>query len=110
MTEKPSGADLLELASMAITAGMFDEQLPQLERLIHLRKDVIASELVASLNIGDKVTIAEHVRPKLLGGLRCEVTGFEGSSVKVRLLDYGSAKWRTGQTITLPRTLVGYRF
>jgi hypothetical protein len=95
------------LLQMALGTGMLDANLSDITRWARLRQEAVGAQRAASLSIGDRITISHTVSPKLLAGCPAEVTGFEGSKIKVRLLATRSSKWYQGSTVTLPRTLIG---
>lgn len=96
-----------ELIVMAIQSGMFDGDLEIIGDVISRRRSAVAALKVSTLSIGQKVRVSDTVRPALLAGALCEVIGFEGRKVKVRLEVTRSSKWRAGNTVTLPPELVG---
>ena len=95
-----------EFIRTAITVGKFDTALDDLARTIEARRQMLAIEYAATLSVGDEITVISNVRPKLLAGARCQITGFDGDKVKVKLLVHRSSKWSLGSTVTLPRTLI----
>lgn len=96
-----------EVIELGIKCGMVDHMLPQIQSALDRRKGLLASERLNALEIGQRITVSDSVRPKLLAGCPCEVLGFEGESVKVKLLATRSDKWRLGMTVTLPKSLIG---
>ena len=97
-----------EMIDLAIQSGMVDHRLDLIQSVMDRRKSLLASEKVASLTIGQVITISDSVRPKLLSGCPCEVVGFDGGEkVKVRLLATRSYKWQRDQIVTLPKSLIG---
>lgn len=92
---------------LAIRSGQLDDHLDSIDRWRRLRIEAKAIERVSTLAIGDKIRISYTVRPQLLAGALCTVSGFEGDKVCVILEHTQSQKWRAGNSITLPRTLVG---
>lgn len=91
----------------AIAGGAMDEALENLAQQIIRRRAVIAAKRAAKLTIGDQFYLVENIKPKLLGGALCTVTGFEGTRVKVTLMEDRSQKWRKGGQVRVPRTLIG---
>lgn len=104
---KPSVEEIASLTRLMIRTGAFDTSLEELSSLIARRREVVASERVASLEVGQHILISQQCRPKMLAGEPVEIVGFDGDKVKVRLRHTYSSKWRAGNVITLPRTLVG---
>ena len=97
-----------EMIDLAIQSGMVDHRLDVISSVIDRRKSLLATEKLASLTIGQRITISDSVTPKLLAGCPCEVVGFEtGDKVKVRLLATRSYKWQLNQIVTLPKSLIG---
>lgn len=96
-----------EIIELAIKSGMADHLLDEIKSAVARREGLLASERLNALSIGQRITISDSVRPKLLAGCPCEVTGFQGESVKVTLLATRSDKWRLGMTVTLPKSLIG---
>lgn len=103
----PGVDETISLARMGIRAGVFDEDLDEMISLLNRRREVIAARRVADLEVGQHILISDTCRPKMLAGEPVEIVGFEGDKVKVRLRHTYSSKWRAGNVITLPRTLVG---
>lgn len=97
-----------EMIDLAIQSGMVDHRLEAISSVIQRRQGLLASERLAKLEVGQRITISQQVTPKLLAGCPCEVVGFEGSEkVKVRLLATRSYKWQLNQIVTLPKSLIG---
>ena len=96
-----------EMIDLAIQSGMVDHRLDLIQSVMDRRKSLLASEKLASLVIGQRIEIAQSVRPKLLAGCPCEVVSFEGGDkVKVRLLATRSYKWQRDQIVTLPKSII----
>ena len=103
----PGVDEVLKLTRIGIKAGLFDTSIEETISLLTRRRDALAAQRVSELEVNAFIKISDTCRPKMLAGERVQVTGFDGDKVKVRLLRSYSQKWREGNIITLPRTLVG---
>lgn len=97
----------VDLVLMAIQSGRFDDDIERIVDQLSRRRAAVGAMKASELTEGDRLTIADTVRPKLLAGIACEFVGYEGRNLKVKLLQWASPKWREGMVITLPPTLIG---
>lgn len=74
-----------------IAAGRYDDVL---DRIIdgavarrRLVSDAQAAETLATLELNDEIEFTDKVSPKYLRGKRAQIVGFEGETIKVRMLD-----------------------
>lgn len=95
------------MITLAIASGLVDHLLDDIVSAVQRRRSLLATEKLSVIQIGDRITISANVKPKLLAGCPCEVVGFDGEKIKVRLLASRSDKWRNGNTITISKGLIG---
>ncbi len=94
--------------TLAILRGDFDNDLRSLNTVICQRikemRRVKASEVMMTLNKGDKVRFVATTRPAYLAGRTATVVGFKSSKVSVEM-DHGVGRFMSG-LISAPASIL----
>jgi hypothetical protein len=100
--------DHISLAS-AIMTGELDDQLDRIIETIQLRRKTIRETRKAinsmSATVGQKVKLADNLRPKYLAGVSGTITKLEGNTLLVEL---PYAMGRYGKNVRVPADLVTF--
>jgi hypothetical protein len=86
--------------------GIFDSKMDELSREVDTRKQMLKLRRVSEVHAGDIIYISQNCRPRMLAGQAVEVVGMDNGKIRVKLLTTYSAKWRIGNIITIPPSLM----
>ena len=90
-----------------IQSGGFDDRIEAIAREVKSRQQILKLRMLVDLHVGDHVFISQSCRPKMLAGAVVElVEAMPDGKYKVRLTSTYSPKWRYGNIITVPQSLI----
>lgn len=93
-----------------IKSGGFDAHIDSIAREVKGRQAILKLRMLSDLHVGDFIMISQQCRPRMLAGEIAELTEvLPDGKFKVRLRHTYSQKWRAGNVITLPQSLVSRR-